>query len=63
MSDKKRGNWTSIRKYKPNIVALGYDQDMLGKALAKDRKTFPFKFKIVKLRPHKSDVYHTSLLK
>lgn len=32
--DTMLGSWSAVKKYKPDIIALGYDQDALGNALA-----------------------------
>lgn len=41
--DKIIGTWSSIKKNKPDIIALGYDQDALGNALGEfiRRKRLP----------------------
>ena len=61
--DKKLGNWSAIKKWKPDIVALGYDQKNLGKALKKTRKNFPFSFTIKTIKPFKPEMCHSSILK
>ncbi len=46
-----------IKKYKPDIIALGYDQKADIKKLKK------FKAKIIRLKPYKSEIYKSSKLK
>jgi FAD synthetase len=45
-----------IRKYKPNVICLGYDQYSFTKGL---NKKFP-KIKIVRLKPYKAKIYKSS---
>ena len=59
--DTRLGNWTSIREYAPDIVALGYDQRDLYDALTYDRGLFP-SLKIVRLKPHKDKNLHSSII-
>ncbi len=56
--DKKLNSWIAVKKIKPNIVALGYDQKRLGRALraCQDR----FGFRLVTLKPFKPRLYHSS---
>ena len=46
--DKIMGNWKDIKIIKPHIVAVGYDQDHLQKALKKIQKLHGFKIKKIK---------------
>lgn len=67
LGDKVLGNWTAVKKIKPDIVALGYDQIELGKTLGKYKKDIEKKIgktfvtkKINALEPKK---LHSSILK
>ncbi len=51
-----------ILKEKPDIIALGYDQKFYTKNLKKDLKSKGLLVKIVRLKPHKTDIYKNSLL-
>lgn len=62
-SDEKPNEWIRVREIQPDVIALGYDQDNLEKALRDKKADFPFDFEIVKIAGHNSDVLHTSLLK
>ena len=42
--DTEQYSWDVLRTYKPNIIALGYDQQALGDALEMDRGRFLFSF-------------------
>lgn len=43
--DKKLGNWTNVRKIKPHVVAVGYDQSELERAIKSIQKEFGFVMK------------------
>ncbi len=47
--DKKLGNWTPVKKTKPNIIALGFDQIGLGEALKKYKPEIGVDFTIKKI--------------
>lgn len=51
--------YTVIRKFKPDIIALGYDQNSFNKGL---KNKFP-NLKIVRLKPYKKDIYKSSKIK
>ena len=48
-----------IKKEKPDVICLGYDQNSFSKGL---KKKFP-KIKIVRLKPYKADIYKSSKIK
>ena len=52
---------TLIRKIRPDIICLGYDQDDFG-LRETIKKKFP-KIKIKTLRPYKPHIYKTSILR
>jgi len=53
-----RDKYAVIRKHKPDIIALGYDQRSFVEGLAKKFK----KIKIVRLKPFKPSIYKSSKL-
>ena len=55
LSDK----YAAIKKYRPDIIALGYDQ----KYFIDQLKQLKFNFKIIKLKPYKAHKYKTSIIK
>ena len=61
--DTRLNSWNAILRIRPKIIALGYDQSTLEKALEQNRKNFPFDFEIRQLDAHKSRVFHTRFLK
>ncbi len=59
--DKKLGDWEILRKTKPDIVACGYDQAGLVKALEEFKKKPDFEFDITVLKSHFPEKYKSSL--
>jgi FAD synthetase len=51
-----------IKKYKPDIIALGYDQKVNLKELKNKLKEFRLKTKIVRLKAYKPEIYKSSKL-
>ena len=58
LGDRKTSSYGVIRKVKPDIIALGYDQS----ALARDVRKHFLGVKIVRLKAYKAGKYHSSLL-
>lgn len=52
-----------IKKIKPNVICLGYDQKFFIKDLPQEIKRIGLKIKIVRLKPFKPEIYHTSKLR
>lgn len=70
------GTWAILKKYKPTVIALGYDQDELRSSLEEylekaypevemeeDWQSNPKKPKIVVLSAHKPETHHNSILR
>jgi FAD synthetase len=64
LGDKEQGNYEVLKKIKPDIIAVGYDQKELLKDIKSriQSKELP-KIKMVKLKAYKPQKHHTSLLK
>lgn len=62
LGDKLLDNWSVLKKYKPDIIALGYDQEELKAALDAHFENSEKKPKIVMLKPFKPEVFKSSLL-
>ncbi len=76
LADSEAGSWTIIKKTKPNIIALGYDQHELRTSLETfldqnypdvetaegEWQTNPKRPKIVILSAHQPDRFHNHLL-
>ncbi len=52
-----------IRKFKPEVIALGYDQKPSEKELGKELEKDGLKARIVRLKPKNESVYKTSKIK
>lgn len=64
LGDTVMGKYTAVKKYKPNLICLGYDQNALHKDLrARIRRGELPRVPMKKLKPHKPHRYHTSLRK
>lgn len=58
--DESEGGWGVVKLSKPDVIALGYDQNELKKALAPLAKEWRFTLKV--LAPYEPDKFHSSLL-
>lgn len=58
--DNELGKWDVLRKFKPDIVAVGYDQDALKSAL--ENSEFGSKIKIVVIDSFYPEKYKSSLM-
>ena len=59
-----RDKYAAIRKYRPDVICLGYDQTPFTERLAEKLKEADLsKTKIYRLKPYKPDVYKSSKLK
>ena len=52
-----------IKKYKPEIIALGYDQFAFTQQLKKIIINNNLNTKIIRLNPHKPEIYKSSIIK
>lgn len=52
--------YTIIKKIKPDVICLGYDQKFFIKDLPKKIKEFELKTKIVRLKAYKPNIYKSS---
>ena len=63
VGDAELGSWDVIKTHKPNVIALGYDQTELKKALESYLEYCNWPIEIKVMRPHKPDVHHASFNK
>ena len=64
LGDKTSGSYIILKKCKPDIICLGYDQKELQKDLqfkTKQKRIPPVK--IVKCKPYRAKKFHTSLMR
>lgn len=62
VGDETLGSWSAIKKYSPDTVALGYDQDALAEALADFIQKENLPITLVRLPAHQPNTYHSILL-
>ncbi|MES2087568.1 MAG: adenylyltransferase/cytidyltransferase family protein [Patescibacteria group bacterium] len=61
--DSKSGSWNIFTELIPDIIALGYDQEPLGKALETFLAQTKHNVKLVRLFPHNDETLHSSSLR
>jgi len=59
----KKDKYLHIKKYRPSIIALGYDQFAFTLQLEKLIIDLNLDGKIVRLKPYRPDIYKSSLIK
>jgi len=57
-----KDKFSAIKKYKPDIVALGYDQISFSENLEKKLKEFKIKTRVIRLKSFKPQIYKSSKL-
>ncbi|HAI74453.1 MAG TPA: FAD synthase [Candidatus Moranbacteria bacterium] len=58
-----RNKYAAIKKYKPTVIALGYDQKVNLAELKEKLKEFNLQIKIVRMKSYKPEIYKSSKLK
>jgi FAD synthetase len=62
LGDIKEGSYAIVKKHCPNMICLGYDQDILKKDLISKMKSNDLpKMPLFTLKPYKANIFHTSL--
>jgi len=61
--DEILDSWTAVTKYNPDTIVLGYDQTKLAKSLEKFIKKNLLSTKIIKIKPYKGKILHSSVIK
>jgi len=56
-------SWQIVKNIRPDIIALGYDQQKLGEALRQNFLKTPEKVKIVSITPYKDSSLHSNTLR
>ncbi len=62
VGDNTLNSWSVIKKINPDVIALGYDQDELKKALLKEKKYTAGKFEIKTMSAFKPRELHSSII-
>lgn len=63
LGDKEIDKHGAIKKYRPDIICVGYDQSYSIDGLEKLFKKIKLKTKIIRLKPFKPNLYKTSIIK
>lgn len=58
-----QNKYAVIKKYKPDIIALGYDQKINSREIRKKIKEFKLNIKIRRLKAYQPQIYKSSKLK
>ncbi len=61
--DKTLGNWSTLKQCEPDIIAVGYDQKELTKALTEFIEREKLSIKLFTIDAHKPDQLHSRLLR
>lgn len=61
--DRGLNKYQVIKKYRPDIICLGYDQTYFVDGLKKKIKEYKLKTKIIRLKPFKPNRFKTSIIK
>jgi len=59
--DAELGDYGVVKKYRPGVIALGYDQAALKRDLEEHLPDFDWDVEIIVLAPHEPHKYHSSL--
>ncbi len=62
IGDKDLGAWEVVKKYQPNVIACGYDQNQLKEDLEKHLDKLGYQPRIVALKSFEPNKYHSSKL-
>lgn len=62
IGDSETGSWNIIKKMRPDIVAVGYDQRELKENLEKSLKDFDWPLEVKVIPAYKPEKYHSSIL-
>ena len=60
--DTELDSWEVVRSHRPDVIALGYDQTDLKKAIEAHLENFHWHLELKVMRPHQPDVYHSGLM-
>lgn len=62
VGDDELGAWDVLKKHRPEVIALGYDQQALKENLEFRRGDFGWQFEIKTIGAYQSDKYHNAFL-
>lgn len=62
IGDEDLGSWEVIRRHRPDVVVVGYDQDELRKSIEASLETFNWHLELATAEAHKPEQYKSGLL-
>ncbi|OGY99549.1 MAG: hypothetical protein A3B13_00535 [Candidatus Liptonbacteria bacterium RIFCSPLOWO2_01_FULL_45_15] len=62
VGDEEMGSWEIIKRIRPHVVAVGYDQKEMKRDLENSIDNFNWFIEIETISAHKPEKYHSSLL-
>jgi FAD synthetase len=63
IGDRELSTYEVVKKYRPDIIALGYDQTLLKEDLERNLHKFDWPLELKVLSAYEPNIYHSSLLK
>lgn len=63
IGDAHLSTWQVVKRYQPDIIAIGYDQEMLKRDLEKHLTKIGYQPEIKKLSSFEPDIRHSSIIK
>ena len=61
--DLEMGSWDIVKKLRPDVVAVGYDQKNLKESLENSLSDFDWPLEIETISAYKPEKYHNSIIK
>ena len=62
VGDLEKGSWGVVKKFRPDIIAVGYDQKEMKKNLENSIEDFNWFIEIETVSAHKPEKYHSSII-
>lgn len=62
LGDAEPGNYEVVRRHRPDVIALGYDQEDLKENLEENLEKFDWRPEIKVMPSHEPERYHSSIL-
>ena len=62
VGDEEMGSWEIVKKVRPHVIAVGYDQKEMKKNLENSMDDFNWFIEIETISAHKPEKYHSSIV-
>ncbi|MDO8664089.1 MAG: adenylyltransferase/cytidyltransferase family protein [Candidatus Liptonbacteria bacterium] len=62
VGDEEMGSWDIIKRIRPHVIAVGYDQKAMKKNLEDSIENFNWFIEIETVSAHKPEKYHSSII-